>query len=283
MKFIDDLKTKGYCVIDNILTDDEVELSLNYFHEWFDSNSQIKDSHDKMSPHGIFKFFEVGHQRHAWFIRTRPAVQNVFKALWQTDELAVSFDGSCYLSKDLKKRDSIWTHADQAPSKKGLSCYQGFVSLTENKERSFVVYEGSHKLHEVYCDEKNLTDNKNWLLIDHEYLERIKESRKVLYVKPGSLVIWDSRTFHQNQYGTAPEERIVQYVSFLPKKDCSKKMHEKRLKYFMEKRTTSHWAYPVKVNGLQPQTYGKKSLLIDYSKLTPPNLSDMLDDIMKLI
>ena len=46
-------------------------------------------------------------------------------------------------------------------------------------------------------------------------------------------------------------------------------MLEKRQKYFIEKRTTSHWAYPVKVNGLQPQTYGKKELLIDYSKLTP--------------
>ena len=42
--------------------------------------------------------------------------------------------------------------------------------------------------------------------------------RRVLHVPAGSLVIWDSRTFHQNQYG-APnsEERLVQYVCFLPK------------------------------------------------------------------
>jgi ectoine hydroxylase-related dioxygenase (phytanoyl-CoA dioxygenase family) len=283
MSFLKDLEEKGYCIIENVLSQEEVEISLNSFHEWFNSYSQIKESHNKVSPHGIFKFFEIGHQRHAWFIRTRPVVLDVFKELWKTDELVVSFDGSCYIPKDLMKKDNIWTHADQAPSKKGLMCYQGFVSLTENKERTFVVYEGSHKLHENYCEEKKLTDNKNWLLIDHDYLDKIKDTKRVLHVKAGSLVIWDSRTFHQNQYGTLPEERIVQYVSFLPKKQRTSKMFEKRFKYFTEKRTTSHWAYPVKVNGLQPQTYGNKELLIDYSKLVQPKLDDLKEDIIKLI
>ena len=283
MDYIKHLQDKGYCIIENILTKDEIDESLKYFYEWFNSYSQIKETHNKISPHGIFKFFEVGHQRHAWFIRTRPAVQDVFKELWKTDELSVSYDGSCYIPEDLKKKDNLWTHADQAPNKKGFMCYQGFVSLTDNIERSIVVYEGSHKLHKHYCDEKKLTNSNNWLLIEEDYLNKIQDSKKVLNVKAGSLVIWDSRTFHQNQYGTLPEERIVQYVSFLPKKMQTKKMLEKRQKYFIEKRTTSHWAYPVKVNGLQPQTYGKKELLIDYSKLTPPKLDDLKDEIVKII
>lgn len=282
MSFLDELEEKGYCIIDNILSKDEIELSLDYFHDWFNSYSQIKESYN-INPHGILKFFEVGHQRHAWFIRTRPAVQDVFKQLWKTDELVVSYDGTCYIPKDIHKKNNIWTHTDQAPNKKGLVCYQGFVSLTENKDRTFVVYEGSHKLHEIYCDEKKLIDNKNWLLIDHEYLEKIKETKRILHVKAGSMVIWDSRTFHQNQYGTTQEERIVQYISFLPKKYRNKKMEEKRYKYFLERRTTSHWAYPVKVNSLQPRTYGKKELLIDYSKLRLPILEDLMEDITKII
>jgi hypothetical protein len=88
---------------------------------------------------------------------------------------------------------------------------------------------------------------------------------------------------YQNQYGSLPEERIVQYVSYLPKQGCNKKMQEKRRKYFMERRTTSHWAYPIKVNGQQPQTYGNKDLLIDYAALQKPDLTDLMPKIEKLL
>lgn len=284
MSYLEDLEEKGYCVIENVLTPEEIEQALKYFREWTDSHEQIKAIHDKISPHGIFKHFEVGQQRHAWYIRTNPKVQEPFKQIWKTDDLVVSFDGSCYLPKGCKKKDNIWTHTDQAPSKKGRICIQGFVTLTDNVNRSLVVYEGSHKLHEEYAKEYNLTSSKDWLLIEHEYLKRIQDARRVVAGKAGSLILWDSRTFHQNQYGgNCDEERIVQYVSFLPRKNLTKKMQEKRIKYFLEKRTTSHWAYPVKVNGLQPQTYGNKDFVIKYEELVPPNIDDMLDEIEKIL
>lgn len=278
-----ELEKNGYIVIDNIISEDEVNTALEYFNDWLNSYEQIKKIHNTISPHGIFKHFEVGHQRHAWYIRTRKSVQDIFKKLWNTDELVVSFDGSCWIDKTLTKRDNTWTHVDQAPDKKDLECYQGFVSLTENKERTFVVYEGSHLLHQHYVNEKKLSGKKNWFLIENEYLEKIKDNKKILHVKKGSLVIWDSRTFHQNQYGNEGEERIVQYVSFLPKNKITEKMKDKRRKYFTQRRTTSHWAYPVYVNGLQPQAYGNKDLKIDYSKLQEPFLDDLMDDIIKIL
>ncbi|WP_396189506.1 phytanoyl-CoA dioxygenase family protein, partial [Flavobacterium sp.] len=279
-----ELEENGYTVIDNVLTEDEVKYARECFDEWLNDNEQIKKIHDKISPRGILKHLEVGHQRHAWYIRTRPQVQEVFENLWNTDDLVVSFDGSCWIRADTKKRDGVWTHTDQAPNKKGLTCYQGFVALTENVHRSLVVYEGSHKLHEEYAKEKNLKSSKNWLLIEQEYLNKIHDMRHVVHAKAGSLVLWDSRTFHQNQYGgKCNEERIVQYVSFLPRSGLTKKMYEKRKDYFIRRRTTSHWAYPVKVNGLQPQNDGNKELEIDYSLLKPPDLDDMMDDILKIL
>lgn len=283
MTYLEDLRTNGYVVIENVLSPEEVEEAKTSYYEWLDSHPQIKLIHPKISPHGIFKHLQAGHQRHAWFIRTRKNVQDVFKNIWNTDELVVSYDGSCWISADTKKRDNIWTHTDQAPSKKGFRCYQAFVSLTDNVERSLVVYEGSHLLHEEYAKEKNLTGTKDWELIDTDYLDRIKETKRILPVKAGSLVIWDSRTFHQNQYGTKKEERIVQYVSFLPRSGLTSKIQEKRRKYFEEKRTTSHWAYPLKVNGLQPQRYGNQNLLIDYSQLREPDLEDLMPEILKLV
>ena len=280
-----ELGEKGYCVIENILTAEEVETAIEYFREWFSSHLQIEGLHSKISPHGIIKFHEVGQQRHAWYIRTRENVQNVFKEIWKTDEVVVSFDGCCYIPAECKKKDSTWTHTDQAPTKKGLKCIQGFVALTNNSERTLVVYEGSHKLHEEYATEYNLTSTKDWLLIEQNYLDKISDKRKVLNIKAGSLVLWDSRTFHQNQYGNneTKEERIVQYVSYLPRCNLSKKMLEKRQKYFVDKRTTSHWAYPVKVNGKQPQNYGDNRLIINYSELVEPKLDDLAGDITKLI
>lgn len=279
----DDLAKNGYAVVPNILTDHEISTAKDSFYMWLDSHPDIKKKHNAISPHGIFKFFEAGHQRHAWFIRTRKAVQDVFKTLWKTDDLVVSFDGSCWIDKDVAKTDTVWTHTDQAPNKVGVHCYQAFVSLTSNKERTLIVYENSHNLHEEYMKERNLTDAKNWLKIDASYLEKIKDTRRVLEVEAGSLVIWDSRTFHQNQYGRPGEERIVQYVSYLPKEKRSKAMKTKRTKYLEERRTTSHWPYPVNVNGLQPQTYGNKEMQIDYSQLPKPDLDDLADEIDALI
>ncbi len=282
-QFQQDLQEKGYCIIENILTEDEVQNVLEHFYRWLDSSPQIKRLHNLIDPHGIFKYMEAGHQRHAWMIRTNPKVKDVFSQLWDTDDLVVSYDGCCWLPADCKKKDNIWTHTDQAPVKKGLRCYQGFVSLTDNTERTLVVYEGSHLLHEEYAEEYSITCPKDWHLIDHKYLERIADRKRVLHVKAGSLVLWDSRTFHQNQYGTLAEERIVQYVSYLPKSGRSQKMKEKREKYFIERRMTSHWAYPVKVNGKQPQNYGNTALAIDYSTLLSPDLDDLMPEIEKLI
>ncbi len=269
-----------------MLSNQEVDIAKDLFYKWQKTIPNHDKIHNQIDPHGIYKFHNVGHQEHAWAIRTNPKVIDVFKKIWNTDKLVVSFDGSCYISKDCNKIDNIWTHTDQAPNSKGLQCYQGFVALTSNRERTLIVYEESHLLHEQYFKQRNISSSKNWQLISEEYLETISTKKKALEVPAGALVLWDSRTFHQNRYGLpGSEERIVQYVCYLPKvnKKNSKSQEAKRLKYFNELRTTSHWPYPIRVNSLQPQTYGNQDRKIDYSKLTKPNLERYIDNILKLI
>lgn len=279
------LNVNGYAIIENVLTTEQIATATQYFREWITENPSVLVNHSKIDPHGIFKFAEVGHQKHVWYIKTLPNVQKHFKEIWGTEELVTGFDGTCLIQSNFKGKDKIWTHTDQAPNKKGRVCVQGFVALTTNEERTIQVYEGSHLLHEQYMREKGLTGNTNWQLIEHDYLESIKEKKRVLKVKAGSLVLWDSRTFHQNQYGKPGEERIVQYVCFLSKnhKQNTKSQHEKRVKYYEERRTTSHWPYPIHVNGLQPRTYGNTDLCIDYEKLTKPDLSEFDARIRQII
>ena len=280
------LQEHGWIIIPDVLTEEEIDHAKTSFYSWQKTIPNHDIIHNKCDPHGIYKHHEAGHQYHSWYIRTRPAVQHIFKTIWDCENLIVSFDGSCYIDKKNKKKDNIWTHTDQAPATKGLSCYQGFVSLTSNKERTLVVYDKSHLLHEKYFKEQNNTSKNNWNLIDHETLDTLAEDKMVLEVPAGALVIWDSRIFHQNQYG-APEseERIVQYVCYLPREHekNTEAMKRKRQKYYLERRTTSHWPAPIHVNGKQPRTFGNKSLQIDYSSLTPPNLSSMEEEIQKLL
>lgn len=281
---LSELKEKGYCIVDNVLNYNEILHATESFKKWYNSTPNLKLSHEKMDPHGIFKYHEVGHQYFAWYLRTRPQIINIFQQIWDTKDLVVSFDGCCYIPSGLNKKDNIWTHTDQASNNSELTCYQSYVSLTNNEKTTLIVYEGSHLLHSEYFSDKPKSSG-NWNLIDHETLDKLKDSKKILKVNPGSLVIWDSRTFHQNCYGNPSEERLVQYLSYLPKQNPknSKAMQTKRLKYFTERRTTSHWAYPIRVNSLQPQTYGDKSKLIDYSTLEEPNLEILIESIKNLI
>ena len=280
-----ELTNNGYIVIENILNKEEIDYCRDEFFKWKSNINDHDYLHNLIDPHGIYKYFKVGHTRYAWFIRTHVKVQEVFKKIWETDELVVSFDGSCYLNNKINKVDNCWTHTDQASNCSELKCYQGLVSLTDNIDRTLVVYEGSNNLHKKYFEERNITNSRNWNKICPKYLESIKDCKRVLNIKAGSLVLWDSRTFHQNQYGKLQEERLVQYICFLPKKNKnnSEKMREKRLKYFDEQRTTSHWPYPIKVNGLQPQRYGDTKRVIDYSNIPNNNLEDYMEKILKII
>ena len=318
-----DLNDNGYCVIPEVLSETDIEYCIKELKEWQKTIPNHDKFHNTIDPHGIYKYHRAGHTKHGWYIRTRPEIQDIFKKIWKTDDLVVSFDGCCYISKENSQKDKIWTHTDQSSKSSELICIQGLVALTSNKERTLVVYEGSHKLHHSYFKEKRepiekrlinikkelkeIKDeekinilkkdkqtlecelkklNQNWQLIDHEVLKKISGQKRILEVPAGALVLWDSRTFHQNQYGKPKsEDRIVQYVSYLPKKNSlnSKVMQKKRLKYFQEQRTTSHWAYPIKVNGLQPRTYGDKSKLIDYDSIPMNDLSDLEDQINLII
>jgi ectoine hydroxylase-related dioxygenase (phytanoyl-CoA dioxygenase family) len=289
---IQDLETRGYCVIRNVLPHSEVVYSRLEFFNWY---NDLIDSHDfdnieNASIHGIFKGHEVGHQRFAWRIRTNPNVRSVFENLYNTTELVTSFDGSCYMPHELNKVDrNEWMHTDQTSSSE-KDCIQSWVSLTNNSKRVLTVIEGSHLEHGDYFQDNNIEyTSRNWLKISPEWLKRVENSSRIkkVEVSRGDMVLWDSRTFHRNTYGPYGngEERIVQFVCMKPKNDPrnTTAVRSKRRDYFNNRRTTSHWPYPIRVNAKQPRTYGNDSLSIDYSKLIPPNLDDMREQIEKLL
>ena len=278
------LEEKGYLIIPNILNKEELNYALQLHKKW---QKSIKGYNDivKLCNNGIHKFLEAGQQEFAWYLRTRPQILGVFKYLWNCEDLITSFDGSCHILKECEAIDNYWVHTDQGSEKEGLHCYQSLVSLTDNCQRTLVVYEGSHKLHKQYFQEMNLKTLGDWHIIDRDYVNNIAYTKKILTIPAGSLVIWDSRTFHHNQYGEAKsEERIVQYLCYFPSNHHLNTEENKKLrrKYFDTRRTTTHWPAPILPVATQPYLYGQ-NYQINYDALTSPDLENMMEDITKLL
>ena len=280
----------GVAIISNMLTQTETAKAIALMKEFQQNIPNHDRFHNVMNPHGIYKYHRAGHSKMAWYIRTRPAIINLFAMLWNVSasDLHVSYDGSCYIPKNCRKKDKIWTHSDQAPNAHGFQCYQGLVALTSNEQRTLVVYPGSHKVHQEYFESKGCgKSGRAWQRVDPLDLADLQEgSRQALSIPAGALVIWDSRVFHQNQYGKSEsEERRVQYVCYMPKhsKKNTQSQQKKRIKYFIERRTTSHWPDALKVNSLQANIRGNDTYKIDYDALPIEDLSEYMSDIKKLV
>tara|TARA_Y100000389_G_scaffold196958_1_gene230695 strand:- start:2069 stop:2956 length:888 start_codon:yes stop_codon:yes gene_type:complete len=284
------LNDKGYTIIPDVYTQEDINIYCEEFNKWRANTSDLDRLHNLIDYNGIYKHHRVGQQRFAWLARTNKKIQDIFKYLWYTDDIVTSFDGCCYYPSDYRGNPTYWTHTDQASTKKGLWCYQSFLSLTSNKSKTLVVYEYSHLLHEHYFKTMNIESNRDWNIIDETYSCKILDHIKILDVPAGALVVWDSRLFHQNTCGNLDcmEERLIQYLCFLPRYDekNTEEQNIKRHQYFNNIRTTSHWPYPLNAVPEQPNVYNYRTIEkinIDYSELPKPELSDIIEDIYKII
>lgn len=278
MDYLQQLATLGYAVVPALCTD-ELDTARTLFTQWWDAND-IKDR--PIPPHGIIKHWNIGHTAFAWYLRTRPCVRGIWERIYGSKDLVVSFDGACYMPSSMCRRNPQkgWLHVDQAANNPNFACVQGFVSLTTNKLATLGLVPGSH------LDFKDYTSGVQNRTKRYSPMPNIDPSMVIrVPVQAGDIVLWDSRVAHMNFYG--PEERLVQYVSFLPKRGASSADLKKRRQYWYQRRTTSHWAYPLEVVGKQPQTYGDESLKIDYSGIIDPIDLEVWDrisaDINKLL
>ena len=274
----------GYAVVP-VLTLEEVVHGKAQFHAWQAANPALTAQHRQIDPHGILKYGGAGTTRFAMETKLNAKVQAAFAKIWGTSDLVTSLDGCCYIEQDAPKSLRGWVHTDQAPTRTGLACIQGFVSYTSNTDRTILLYEGSHKLHNRYFADRGIKSNKNWQLINEDYLESIADLRRVVQVNAGDLVLWDSRTFHMGANLEVGEERLVQYVCFLPRNGAENSATEqaKRKKYLLEHRTTSHWPYRVKVNSAQPHTFGNAANAVDVAALVHDDLSDIMEAVLRIM
>lgn len=297
------LNMYGVAVIPNVLTGEECDSDIKSL--WKELGELTSDMslplkmNDKKTWKTLYELyplhsmliqhFGIGHLQTSWNIRQNKKISKIFAQIHKCkqNELLVSFDGlSLHLPpEDTKKgwyRGSKWYHTDQSPEHNEL-CIQGMITLYDVNENdaTLSVLEGSHKYHDSFFKTKTGNFKSDWYklnkdLNETEYFENKGCKPVCIKATKGSLILWNSKTFHQ---GIEPQKerlqrntRLVIYVCMSPKSWATEATLKKKQKAFDEQRTTSHWPHRPKLFPTKPQTYGKA--LPNVKVLPMPVLSD---------
>ena len=276
----------GYAIIPNILTEQECDDNIKLIWKWLENlGTDIKQNDPSTwkgmkwpsNIHGIIQHHRIGHTDFAWNVRSHKNVYKAFSKIWNTNKLLVSYDGACIMKPPeitgYWTRNTSWFHTDQSYRDSSKKCIQGLITLEDmgSMDGTLKVLAGSHKYHKDFVKYKKETNpelkaaSNNWYKLKNDELEwylkqdDIKEIR--IDAPKGSLVLWDSRTIHQNSPPLKgrehPRWRYVIYACMLPSSNSTSNDLKKKIKAFNELRMTTHWPYPVYLFQDKPRTYGK--------------------------
>jgi ectoine hydroxylase-related dioxygenase (phytanoyl-CoA dioxygenase family) len=254
-KHADELRTRGYTVIENVVSADRcAKYREGIRAHLLSANIDVDDpqrSASSYSQHRIVQHYEVGHCDAVWQVRQEEAVAAVFAALRGTNDLLVSFDGVCVMPPHHRDDGKRWWHTDQSHSRRGLRCIQGYVNLTSSHDErsgSLAVIPGSHLQHSRFGFEhlgrKNPGDD--WYVYSDADIEAFGGAPTRVHGGVGSLVLWDSRVAHMamappKDAGEA-RERCVVYVCMEDRDLLTPGTEKRKQRHFDEYAMTSHWA-----------------------------------------
>ncbi len=317
------LRIQGYTIVP-ILTETEcdeyiegIQNDLNeHVKEWNDEETLEKKvkACELLFTKGILKPGSVGQLNTLWKIRQNNKLIAVFHEFYsrymgkELDKkgLRVSMD-SCNITPPWKEtvQENGWIHVDQSFRSSKFMCYQGALALSEQtpEDGTTIIVPKSHKAHKKMAKwiakQKNRKirelGKKHWYKLSKDELEKLYyfcgEKPVRLYVPKGSIVIWDSRTFHSGSLPLVTRKnkdgwRFATYVSYGHLEIARRYFTErqisqadtKRIKAFDEKRTTSHWTFPVYLNPKKDSNFRRPQ----YNNLhwyTPPEPTIDLDKL----
>jgi ectoine hydroxylase-related dioxygenase (phytanoyl-CoA dioxygenase family) len=265
------LREHGYVVIARVL---DAEAATRAFSLTWDYLEQLGTGIDRndvdtwdddrwpTAVHGgILPGHGIGHSAAQWFIRSSPELKKAFAAIWDTDELLVSFDGMALWRpwaidpKWKTNRGGSWLHIDQHPiTRPGLQCVQGLVNLLPTSPRTGgnVLIPGSHKKFHTIADVYPERLGRVPLSVDHF---RFPSDDPMLagtppimcHMEAGDLLLWDSRTIHCSSTALETPEakpalmRAVSLVCMMPRRLTPPEVLEERKRAVEGVVSTTNW------------------------------------------
>ena len=283
---MNDLEQKGYAIIEGVLNESECNQLENGFWSFWEHLTDGKIRRDKpKSWKSIYKYFpnhcmlvqhsSIGHMQEIWNLRSHPVVLEVFRRIWNTTELTVSFDGAStgfapeINGKGWHVRDKL--HLDQSPHRNGMECVQSWLTALDigHGDGTLILLEGSHKLHGAFAKhfglDKDKRYRKDWFKLEQKHIDWYKaQGCKQISIEcpKGSMVLWESRTVHAGRHAVmgrpVARNRMVAYISMLPISKLKKHEIVKKQQALIQGRLTSHWAAGrVKLFSKNPGPYSK--------------------------
>jgi hypothetical protein len=293
------LDTYGVAVLQDVLPQEDVaklrSLAWENIKEWSDG---LIDIDDQNSWKNLFKFYPkhamlvqeygVGHMQWLWDIRQHPNVIEVFKHIWGTENLLVSFDAmSIHFPPEVTNRGwfrgTQWYHTDSNPERTE-QCVQSLINLypVNEHDATLSVLEGSHKYHQEFFKKFPRDVKGDWYKLASQeeidfFLQKGCQMRDI-QAGPGSMVLWYSKTFHQGKEPSkqrlVQNTRLISYVCMTPRSWARESDINKKRKAFENRRTTSHWPHMIKLFPNTPRTYGGEKPP-NTKQIPRPELTDM--------
>lgn len=270
---IEHLRDQGFVIIANALDADQTGRALDLTWDFLEQlgtgidradSSTWGDDRWPVAVHGgIIPSQGIGHSEAQWFIRAVPAVKASFAAVWDDDDLLVSFDGMALwrpTSVDpawRTNRGGSWLHIDQHPvGRPGFHCVQGLVSLLPSSPGAGgnIVVPGSHKnfasIPELYTERLARIDAG----IDHFRFPAddpllVSTPPIMCHIEAGDLFLWDSRTIHCSAPGSGDAAggasgliRAASLVCMMPKSRSNPLVIDQRRAAVQNRTSTTNWS-----------------------------------------
>jgi hypothetical protein len=250
-----------------------------------DDRSNWKKTFPMHNIYGIFPG-PAGQTQVMWDLRQDPRIVDIFAKIWNTDDLIVSMDGLALMCP-VEIRDYYldpWPHVDQKILRRqdGVGHNNnppiGFVSESSLKTKPFTIqgqflfedsFEGDGgfccipKSHLRFSEFAPELETLKTLKVSEDdqrqsdYLLNFFNSRtdasgnpycmQTIRAPRGSLILWDSRTVHWNQYPSKnrpyrdnPKVRMVGYLCYVPKARLTNEGRATREEAFAKGVSTGH-------------------------------------------
>ncbi|XP_033763053.1 LOW QUALITY PROTEIN: uncharacterized protein LOC117344435 [Pecten maximus] len=252
------IQEKGYAVVPNVLTHEECDRYIGQYKSWLQKFEDL--GVECSSRNSVIQSYRTGHFAASWEVRLK--AKPVFAKVWKTEKLLSSADAIAISkppeegSDEYADPDKEWLHLDQGVRREGLHAFQGGVYLEETTETDhcFRVMAHSHLYHRVFFDTFPGAATRS--RVRGEFL-KLSKAQKAWYddrgckrtkvpVPKGGMVLWDSRTVHDNMkpvFGRPNKDRwrFVVFVSMTPAKWASPETIGKKNKAYDKLLTTAHW------------------------------------------
>jgi hypothetical protein len=311
------INTYGVCIIKNVLNELECNkiiqgMCSDFSHitqklkPQFDINNPVTWSTlDNLFPIDgmLYQHWGLGQSQVVWDIRTNDKVIDVFRRIYSTSDLLVSYDGIAFgvppekqfnngtlLSERQYKNkfynDDKW-HFDQSLTRPNFECIQGWINAfdtsLEDSTTAIMIY--SNKYHNIYANHlktQNISlDSSDWIRVENT--ECFVKCGCIPYrveASKGSLVLWDSRTLH---YGSKPilgrafpTYRMLIYLCYTPALLITEAKRKRKVEIFYQKgkkdqgRMTNHWPHKPKMFPEIPHIRSSDVLIPDIVALPYP-------------